>query len=117
MRSEGRASPLPIIIQAAKRLPTLLTSNSTLLTFVKGTSINYCLHKFFFTILFLLTTVKYGVIIMKNKIFKTVDAEIKANKPSQRALLLRKGKKHLSNGPLRVQSNAATYGMRYLPEI
>ena len=34
MRSEGRASPLPIIIQAAKRLPKLLTPNSTLLTFV-----------------------------------------------------------------------------------
>ena len=43
-----------------------------------------------------------------NLINQTVDAEIKADKPSQRALLLRKGKKHLSNGPLRVQSNAAT---------
>ena len=57
MRSKGRASPLPIIIQPAKRLPKLLTPNSTLLTFIGNQPdkllfiyafcrINHCLGKY-----------------------------------------------------------------------
>ena len=53
--------PLPIIIQAAKRLPKLLTPNSTLLTFVESTSTNYYLFSSFLS--FLKNHIRNGTLI------------------------------------------------------